>query len=246
MVRSDLGDHQDPCRAPQVGGRVIYTLAVTNNGPTTNSGPVVVTDVMPIGLAFVSAEGSGWSCDLVGVTVTCTLTGTLAVAATSRVTLVADVEAAAWPSVTNVVSVWSPHNDLNPDNDTASDPTPVDPLIVLGFGKTVGVIAGGVAPWLLTVANDGPNATVGALQIVDTLPDNLQYRSFEGVGWTCQAVGQVVTCVNDDVLAVGESSSLTIYTTVLAAPGETITNTATLAGGGSAVTLDAGSSATLP
>ena len=114
------------------------------------------------------------------------------------------------------------------------------------FRKTVGVIANGVAPWLLTVTNDGPNATVGALQIVDTLPANLVYRSSEGVGWTCQSVGQVVTCVNDDVLAVGESSSLTIYTTVLAAPGETITNTATLAGGGSVVTLDAGSSATLP
>jgi hypothetical protein len=52
--------------------------------------------------------------------------------------------------------------------------------------------------------------------------------------------------VNDDVLAVGQSSSLTISTTVLAAPGETITNSATLAGGGSDVTLDAASSVIVP
>jgi hypothetical protein len=148
--------------------------------------------------------------------------------------------------VTNVASVSSPHADLNPDNNTAADPTPVDPLISLRFRKTVGVIADGVVPWFLTVMNDGPNATVGALQIVDTLPSNLVYRSSEGVGWACQGAGQVVTCVNDDVLAVGQSSSLTISTTVLAAPGETITNSATLAGGGSDVTLDAASSVIVP
>jgi uncharacterized repeat protein (TIGR01451 family)/fimbrial isopeptide formation D2 family protein len=245
-LQSDLAVTKTHVGTPQVGGRVTYTLTVTNSGPTENTGPVELIDVLPDGLTFVSAVGTGWSCDLAATIVTCTLAGTLAVGATSTVTLVADVEPDAWPSVTNVVSVSSPHTDLNPDNNTAADPTPVDPLIALRFRKSVGAIADGVVPWLLTVTNDGPNATVGALQIVDTLPANLAYRSSEGVGWTCQSAGQVVTCVNDDVLAAGRTSSLTISTTVLAAPGETITNSATLAGGGSAVTLDAASSVTVP
>jgi uncharacterized repeat protein (TIGR01451 family) len=245
-VQSDLAVTKTHVGTPQVGGRVSYTLTVANSGPTENTGPIVLTDVLPAGLTFVSAVGTGWSCDLAATTVTCALAGTLAVGAMSTVTLVADVEPDAWPSVTNVASVSSPHADLNPDNNTAADPTPVDPLISLRFRKTVGVIADGVVPWFLTVMNDGPNATVGALQIVDTLPSNLVYRSSEGVGWACQGAGQVVTCVNDDVLAVGQSSSLTISTTVLAAPGETITNSATLAGGGSDVTLDAASSVIVP
>lgn len=245
-VQSDLAITKTHVGRPQVGGQVIYTLTVTNSGPTENTGRVVVTDVLPAGLAFVSAEGSGWSCGLVATTVTCTLAGTLAVGATSTVTLVADVEPSAWPSVTNVASVSSPHTDLDPDNNTATDPTPVDPLIALGFEKTVGIIADGVAPWFLRVLNNGPNATVDTLQIVDTLPANLQYRSFAGASWTCQAAGQVVTCVNNDVLAVGQSSQLTIFTTVLAAPGETVSNSATLTGGGSETTLDSSSSVTVP
>ena len=122
-VQSDLGVTKTHVGTPQVGGRATYTLAATNNGPTENTGPIVLIDVLPTGLTFVSAEGAGWSCDLVGTTVTCTLAGTLGVGGTSTVTLVADVEPEAWPSVTNVVSVSSPHTDLNPDNDTASDPT---------------------------------------------------------------------------------------------------------------------------
>ena len=245
-VQSDLGVSKTHAGTPQVGGQVTYTLTATNNGPTENTGPVVLTDVLPAGLTFVSAEGAGWGCELVETTVTCTRDGTFDVGATSTVTLVADVEPQAWPSVTNVVSVTSPHTDLDPTNDTATDPTPVDPLVALRFEKTVGEIANGVVSWLLTVTNDGPNATVGALQVVDTLPANLAYQSAEGVGWTCQVAGQVVTCVNDEVLAVGGVSSLTIRTTVLAAPGESITNSATLAGGGSDVTLVSASSVTVP
>jgi large repetitive protein len=245
-VQADLGVTKTHVGTPQVGGQVTYTLTATNYGPTENTGPVVMTDVVPAGLTFVSATGTGWSCTLVDTTVTCTYDATLAVDESTTVTLVAAVEPEAWPSVTNVVSVTSPHTDVNPDNDVASDPTPVEPLIVMTFTKSVGVIADGVAPWVLQVTNDGPNATVGALQIVDTLPDNLRFRSYSGPGWVCQHAAQVVTCVNDATLALGESSTLTIFTTVLAAPGETITNSATLVGGGSTVTLESASSATLP
>jgi len=52
--------------------QLTYTILVTNNGPSPADN-VVVTDVLPAGLTFVSATGSGWSCGNSGQTVTCTV-----------------------------------------------------------------------------------------------------------------------------------------------------------------------------
>ena len=52
--------------------QLTYTILVTNNGPSPAAN-VVVTDVLPAGLTFVSATGSGWSCGNSGQTVTCTV-----------------------------------------------------------------------------------------------------------------------------------------------------------------------------
>ena len=43
----------------QVGSKGTYVIAVTNNGPTEDPGPIVVTDVLPRGLSLVSASGTG-------------------------------------------------------------------------------------------------------------------------------------------------------------------------------------------
>ncbi len=245
-VQSDLGVTKTHVGTPQVGGQVVYTMTVTNYGPTENTGPVTLVDSVPAGLTFVSAAGDGWVCDFAEPTVTCTRGGVFAVDATASVTLVATVEPAAWPEVINTVTVSSPHPDLNSDNDAASDPTPVDPLVVLGFEKVAGDIVDMNLPWTMTVTNEGPNATVGALQIVDTLPDTLTYVSFSGDGWLCQVAGQVVSCVNDEVLALGQSSSLVIVTAVNAEPGVTLTNSASVVGGGSEVTLESSATVSVP
>ncbi|MDX1696932.1 MAG: hypothetical protein R3308_01530, partial [Thiohalobacterales bacterium] len=49
-----------------VGQNGDYTLTVSNNGPSTEIGPVTVTDTLPAGLGYVSASGAGWSCSAVG------------------------------------------------------------------------------------------------------------------------------------------------------------------------------------
>ncbi|WP_164519589.1 DUF7507 domain-containing protein [Nocardioides ferulae] len=54
---------------PQVGGTLTYTLTVTNNGPGV-ADDVVVTDALPSGVTFVSAEAP---CTKTGTTVRCEL-----------------------------------------------------------------------------------------------------------------------------------------------------------------------------
>ena len=49
-----------------------WTLTVTNNGPSSTGGPIVVTDAVPAGTSYVSATGTGWTCDEDDDLVTCT------------------------------------------------------------------------------------------------------------------------------------------------------------------------------
>ncbi|WP_222565179.1 CshA/CshB family fibrillar adhesin-related protein [Novilysobacter antarcticus] len=65
--------------------------------------------------------------------------------------------------------------------------------------------AGGSGSYNIVVRNNGTNATTGITKVVDTLPAGLTYVSASGAGWTCSAVGQVVTCTNPMSLANGGS-----------------------------------------
>lgn len=107
-----------------VGASGVYTLRVTNNGSAATTGAITVTDMLPNGLSFRSADGSGWSCAANGQTVNCTNAGPLATGASSSFTLTVGVASAAAPSVTNTATV-STTGDTNSANNSASDPTTV-------------------------------------------------------------------------------------------------------------------------
>jgi hypothetical protein len=109
-----------------VGTNSSYTLGVSNvgSGPTTS--PITLTDTLPSGLSFVSAAGTNWSCSAALQTVTCSSAGPLAPAANSSVVLTVAVASAAVPSVTNTATV-SAAGDANPANNSATDPTTVNP-----------------------------------------------------------------------------------------------------------------------
>ena len=128
----------------QVGSKGTYVIAVTNDGPTEDPGPIVVTDVLPRGLTFVSATSASASCDASGQTVTCTVTGPLGVGETASITLVVKVGNAAYPEVTNTVTVTTPTEQLLGSSLTASTTNPVaaDPLAGTG----------GSLPWWLIMA----------------------------------------------------------------------------------------------
>lgn len=146
--------------------------------------------------------------------------------------VVVAVGPAAYPAVTNVATVTSPAEDTNPENNTASDPATVLPLYDLVLVKELLSITGIRADWRLTVTNNGPNpAPIGAVTVIDQLPDELSYLDFTGDGWTCTPQGQTVVCSYGAELPAGESRSVDLQTSIRSDATGTIVNTAGIVGG---------------
>ena len=216
------------------GGTGVYTMTVSNAGLVTANGPVTVTDTLPPGLGFVSATGSGWSCANVSAAVTCTVTASLGVGdSLPDLMLTVSVSDDAWPVVEDraVVSVTQ---DAVSYNDVALDWTPIRPRadLTLSIAHDDFFAVGATESYALTVSNLGPLPTDAPISVTDTLPAGLTYSRAEGVGWTCNAAGQTVTCANSGLVT--EDSSLPrlllwVDVAPTATPG--VTNTATVASG---------------
>ena len=103
-----------------------YGIYVTNVGTASSSGAVTVTDMLPAGLtAIYISGGSGWACDL--PTLTCTRSDALATFTSyDEIGLFVTVASNAPANVTNSASV-SGGGDINSINNTASNPTIVNP-----------------------------------------------------------------------------------------------------------------------
>jgi uncharacterized repeat protein (TIGR01451 family) len=219
-----------------VGQNGTYTITATNNGAASTTGTITVTDVLPAGLSFVSGTGTGWSCSAAGQTVTCTNAGPLASGVTSDITLTVAIAAGALPSVTNSATVATA-GDLNAANDSASDVTPVStPILDLTITSTHSgsFLVGGQGSYTIGVSNVGNLPTTGPITVTDTLPAGLGFVSGSGTGWSCGAAGQVVTCTNSSVLAVGDTSALTLAVSVAQGGVPAVTHTVHVATAGDA------------
>ena len=177
-----------------------YSLDVTNNGGAATSGTVTVTDVLPAGLGFVSANGAGWTCGFATGTVTCTRTNSINAGQTAQgISLVVSVDVGAVPSVTNTASVSGGGEPAaNAGNNSDSDPTTVGAGVDLTIDKShTGNFTQGInGTYTLTVSNPGTVATSANVTATDNLPTGLSFVSGTGTGWNaCTAAAQVVTCV---------------------------------------------------
>ena len=94
--------------------QLTYTILVTNNGPSPAAN-VVVTDVLPAGLTFVSATGSGWTCGNSGQTVTCTVSS-LSVGAAPAIQIVATAPVTPGLVLTNTAVVNAATHPNTPVN----------------------------------------------------------------------------------------------------------------------------------
>jgi uncharacterized repeat protein (TIGR01451 family) len=213
-----------------------YTLTASNIGGGATTGTVTVVDTLPPGLVLTAAAGTGWTCGLSASSSTCTRTDALAPGASyPPIALTVNVAATAPPLVTNTATIVG-GADGNAANNTVTDPT----TIVGGADLTITKTASGSftqgqigASYTLAVSNTGGVATSGPVTIVDALPTGLTPTMASGTGWTCGISGSTVTCSHSDPLAPGASyPPVTLTVTVASNAPPSVTNQATVSGGG--------------
>jgi uncharacterized repeat protein (TIGR01451 family) len=92
------------------------------------------------------------------------------------------------------------------------------------------------APFTITATNSGTGPTNStSVTVSDTIPTGLTATAAAGNGWNCTVTPTTVTCTRTDVLAAGSSyPPITLTVSVATNAPATITNTATISGGGAA------------
>ena len=95
---------------------------------------------------------------------------------------------------------------------------------------------GSAASYQIVASNVSPyGATTGLVTVNDTLPLGISPSSASGTGWTCSISGQTVSCTRSDALAAGASyPAITLNALVAQSAPGTLTNIATIGGGGEA------------
>jgi uncharacterized repeat protein (TIGR01451 family) len=227
------------------GSNGSYTFTVTNIGGASAQAGLTLTDVLPVGISFVSSSGSGWSCTPgvltgSGQTVTCTNSTTaLAPGATSALHMVVGVAATAPNPVVNTAVVGNPDQpppgdcaSANPSNGCATTTTTVQsallPTLVLTKSASGAFVRGSIGTYLFTLTNTGLGAATGPMIVTDTLPTGMGYSGVSGNGWSCSSAAQTVTCSNPAGLASLGTSSLTLAVTIAANTAATVVNTASV------------------
>lgn len=94
-------------------------------------------------------------------------------------------------------------------------------------------VRGSTGTYGLTVSNIGGAATSGTSTVTDTLPAGLTPTAASGTGWICAIVVQTVTCTSTAVVASNASfPAISITVNVAQSAGASVTNTASVSGGG--------------
>ncbi|QNP60490.1 DUF11 domain-containing protein [Paenacidovorax monticola] len=180
---------------PNVGDTVTFTVTLTNDGPDTATN-VIVQDLLPAGLAFVSAApAQGSYSSATGLWTV----GTVTMGATPTLQIQATV--ASSNVQVNIASILaSDQSDPNPANNTASatvTPQRADLALTKSVSNAMPDV-GNTVTFTVTLANNGPNVATNVtvqdllpagLTFVSSTPSQGSYASGTGI-W---AVGTVTT-----------------------------------------------------
>jgi uncharacterized repeat protein (TIGR01451 family) len=159
-----------------VFSNLVYTLNVSNAGPSDAQG-VVISQSLPPGFSFVTTSNYPVQATASGTNLTLSL-GSLPVYATAMVSV---VTVPTIPGLaTSVATVGSASTELNVNNNTASASTLVVlPSADLGVAMTAAptsILQGGLVTFTIIVTNNGPYTATGVV-LTNFLPANVNYIS---------------------------------------------------------------------
>jgi len=158
------------------GDTLVYTVTVSNNGPSSASN-VVVTDTLPAEVTLISTTGCAE--DPSG-TPTCLL-DTIASGADAQFVIQAMVDSGAHGVFTNTAVVGSTTYDPNVDNNQTAISTTIQSadLSISKIESADPVVAGDTLVYTVTVSNDGPSSALNVV-VTDTLPAEVTLISTTG------------------------------------------------------------------
>jgi uncharacterized repeat protein (TIGR01451 family) len=219
------------------GSNASYTVTASNISPYGSTDAIVtLNDTLPIGLTPTSASGTGWSCSIDALTVSCT-DGTVlpGVSSYPPITINALVAQTAPSTVTNTAIVGG-GGEINLTNDTSTNVASVvsvADLAITNADSPDPVAAGSNVTYTQVVTNNGPSAADNAA-LVESIPTNTTFVSIAApTGWTCftPAVGATGSVLCTDLNMAGSTSatfSLVVAVNTGTANGTVITDTATV------------------
>jgi len=208
------------------GTNVVYTITVTNNGPSDSS-MTTVTDIFPSAYLYnvnwvclasggAQCNGASGSGDIVATNVNLPVKGAVAFYVTGT------IYSNSTGNLTNAASVSTSANDTNSGNDYSIDTDTLLPSAALSVTKTDGqttVIAGSTTNlvYTISVTNLGPSDVVdSSASITDTFSSSFfQSVAWECFGAGCGAPGPFATNPLQDkhiVLSVGENITYQVCT----------------------------------
>ncbi len=229
---------------PGAGSTVIYTLDTTNLGPNSTGG-ILVQDILPVGVTYVSDTGGGTYNPGTG---TWTV-GTLTSGQTAQLTITVTIDAGTLgQTITNTASLLT---STQPDTNAANNSASVD-IVVTQYGdlststKTVvdlnggDVLPGDTLRYSITLINSHTLAASN-LRVTDDIRANVDNLSVVSIpaSSTDNSTGNGTGLFNNGFLDVSgitvpASSSVTIVfdVSVYGANGSTIDNSATISNPG--------------
>lgn len=215
-------------------GDLVYTITVDNNGPDGATG-VTLTDTLPAGVTFVSAETGSGSCGDpdTGGSLDCNL-GSLADGSNATVTIAVTPDPVTEPTeLSNTAVVAAAEEDPVPGNNSATVVTSLNPP---SADMSVDVTSTPSAPsigetltYTITVDNDGPSTNTGVTVTV-TLPAGAVFGSATIDQGDCDIVKGALFC------SIGQMAAGTSVTTqvTITTPDESGTLTLTVEVSGNA------------
>lgn len=205
-----------------IGDTVTYTITVTNNGPSGATN-VVLTDILPSGITYVSDNTGG---NYVAGTGVWTI-GSIANGTSQSINILATVDASSGgKTINNVIAATAAGSEA--DATTANDVLEASFNVIsndLVTNLTVDKAnpnEGDAIVYTLTVKNNGPSTATG-VSITDNLPTGVTYTGHATVNGTFNS-GAGIWSIGS--LAKGSEAALSISATVNnGSGGTTITNT---------------------
>ncbi|MCL6267061.1 PKD domain-containing protein [Flagellimonas myxillae] len=209
---------------PDVNTNVVFTLTVSNSGPS-DANNIVVTDLLPSGYTYVSDDSGGTYVDGTGIwTVgalanggSSTLNITATVNPTGDFTNVAEITAADQPDIDS-----TPNNGLLAEDDQDAAGISPNPLVDISVTKTADDLTPNVGDQIVftvSVLNDGPNDATNVVvtdflasgyEFVSAAPSTGVYEPLNG-SWTIGNLangGSETIVITANVLANGDYTNI--------------------------------------